>query len=132
MVDSECYLLTVMRYIELNPVRAAMVAHPRDYTWSSHRRNALGESGPNADWLTPHKEYLRQGGNAADRQAAYRELFRAAISGDDLGRIRECTHKGWALGGERFRKEVEALSQRRAMLKGVGRPRKTDNRVRPH
>jgi putative transposase len=31
VVDSERYLLTLMRYIELNPVRAEMVAHPRDY-----------------------------------------------------------------------------------------------------
>ena len=57
VVDSERYLLTVMRYIELNPVRADMVAHPRDYAWSSYRRNADGEAGANADWLTPHREY---------------------------------------------------------------------------
>ena len=31
VVDSEHYLLTLMRYIEMNPVRADMVAHPRDY-----------------------------------------------------------------------------------------------------
>ena len=37
VVDSERYLLTVMRYIELNPVRADMVAHPRDYRWSELR-----------------------------------------------------------------------------------------------
>lgn len=29
-VDTEAYLLVSMRYIELNPVRAGMVAHPRD------------------------------------------------------------------------------------------------------
>ena len=32
-----------MRYIELNPVRAAMVASPEAYRWSSYRRHALGE-----------------------------------------------------------------------------------------
>jgi putative transposase len=35
LVDSERYLLTVIRYIELNPVRAAMVATPEEYRWSS-------------------------------------------------------------------------------------------------
>ena len=32
VVDTENYLLTLMRYIELNLVRAGMVAHPRDHT----------------------------------------------------------------------------------------------------
>jgi len=101
VVDSEQYLLTLMRYIELNPVRADMAAHPRDYPWSSYGFNAQGEAGPNADWLEPHREYLRLGRSVAERQADYRLLFRAAVSNDDLKDIRECTHKGWALGGER-------------------------------
>ena len=124
VVDSERYLLTLMRYIELNPVWAGMVAHPRDYPWSSHAFNAQGESGPNSDWLTPHREYLRLARSAAVRQAAYRLLFRAAVSNDDLRDIRECTHKGWALGSERFKDEIERLTQRRTVSKGVGRPRK--------
>ena len=45
VVDSEQYLLILMRYIELNPVRAGMVAHPRDYAWSSYHHNAQGEEG---------------------------------------------------------------------------------------
>ena len=129
VVDSEQYLLTLMRYIELNPVREGLVAHPRDYVWSSYRYNALGESGSNADWITPHREYLRLGRNPADRQSAYRQLFRAAVSGADLAEIRDCTHKGWALGGERFREQVEALGRRRAASKSVGRPRKEYDRA---
>jgi putative transposase len=123
VVDSERYLLTLMRYIELNPVRAGLVAHPADYAWSSYRRNALGEAGSNADWITPHREYLRLGRTAADRQGAYRQLFRGAVSRGDLADIRDCTHKGWALGDERFRQQVEARGQRRAASMGVGRPR---------
>jgi len=129
VVDSEHYLLTLMRYIEMNPVRAGMVAHPRDYLWSSYRSNALGETGENADWLTPHVEYERLGGDAAERQGAYRQLFRAAIPKDALEAIRECTHKGWALGSERFREQIERASGRRAASKGVGRPKKGNNRV---
>jgi putative transposase len=44
VVDSERYPSTVMRYVELNPVRAGMVAQPGDYPWSSYRHHALGES----------------------------------------------------------------------------------------
>jgi len=77
VVDSERYFLTVMRYIELNPVRADMVAHPRDYRWSSYGRNAHGETGQNVDWLAAHREYRRLGLSSEQRQMAYRQLFRA-------------------------------------------------------
>jgi putative transposase len=42
IVDSESYLLTCYRYIELNPVRAKLVGHPAEYRWSSYHANALG------------------------------------------------------------------------------------------
>ena len=130
VIDSERYLLTVMRYIELNPVRADMVAHPRDYPWSSYAHNAGGETGQNVDWLVAHREYLRLGRTVQERQDAYRQLFRAAVPKDDLHAIRDSTHKGWALGSVRFVRKIEALSQRRAASKGVGRPKNTrHNRV---
>ena len=127
VVDSERYLLTVMRYIELNPVRANIVTHPRDYPWSSYGRNAGGATGKNADWLVAHPEYRHLGGTANARQAAYRQLFKAAVSNDDLNAIRDCTHKGWALGNELFSAKMEVMGQRRTVSKGVGRPKKSRN-----
>ena len=38
------HLLTAIRYVEGNPVRAGMVASAREWPWSSHREN-LGEVG---------------------------------------------------------------------------------------
>ncbi|MDZ7802967.1 transposase [Thiohalophilus sp.] len=43
LIHDEEYLLTCMRYIELNPVRANMVNAPGQYRWSSYRANALGK-----------------------------------------------------------------------------------------
>ena len=129
VVDSEQYLLTLMRYIELNPVRAGMVAHPRDYAWSSYHHNAQGEVGLNGDWITGHREYLQLGRSAEERQGAYRQLFRGALAATDLETIRESTHKAWAMGGDRFKAKIEKLGQRRATSKGVGRPRQEGNRV---
>ena len=105
------------------------MAHPRDYPWSSYGFNALGATGPNADWIRLQEEYRRLGRTAADRQAGYRQPFRGTISGADLSEIRACTHKGWVLSSERFREQIEALGQRRAASQGVGRPRKHDIRV---
>ena len=72
-----------MQFIELNPVRAGMVAHPEDYLWSSYRYNVQGEPGLNADWLAPHEEYLRLGRDEADRQRAYRQSFQSVISSNE-------------------------------------------------
>jgi len=66
------YLLYCMRYIELNPVRARVVARPGQYRWSSFRANALGRSDP---LLTPHARYCALGRDAVSRQAAYQALF---------------------------------------------------------
>ena len=41
-IESEAHLLACYRYIELNPVRAGMVAAPDDYPWSSYRAHAEG------------------------------------------------------------------------------------------
>ncbi|MBX9812126.1 MAG: transposase [Burkholderiales bacterium] len=126
VVDAESYLLTCMRYIELNPVRAGMVEHPGDYRWSSYRAHAQGE--PDA-LLTPHLLYRRLGRAEEERQAAYRQLFRAQLAKADLDAIREATNKAWALGNGRFREKIEALSGRRAAPLPKGRPKRDENRV---
>ena len=124
VVDTEQYLLKIMRYIELNPVRANMTGHPAGYPWSSYAWNAEGKSGLNYDWLVPHNEYLQLGITEAERQEAYRELFKSELNANDLTQIRENTHKGWALGSQKFIDEIEILSKRQAASKGVGRPKK--------
>lgn len=126
VIDAEQYLLTCMRYIELNPVRAHLVDHPANYPYSSYSANAQGK----ADALvTPHRVYRRLGETPAERQAAYRQLFKAHLSKTDLDAIRDTLHKGWALGSDRFRAKIEKLSGRRATPLPKGRPRREDNRV---
>jgi putative transposase len=71
------HLLDCMRYIELNPVRAGLVAQPGDYRWSSFRANALGHDDA---LLTPHSCYYALGRSAAARQAAYQALFQHEAS----------------------------------------------------
>jgi len=77
MVHVGRYLLSCMRYIELNPVRARVVARPEQYQWSSFHANALGR---NDTLLTPHTHYCALGRDAESRQAAYRALFRDLAS----------------------------------------------------
>ena len=67
------YLLSCMRYIELNPVRAELVTDPAEYPWSSYRANALGKED---GLVTPHAHYYALGRTATARRSAYRAMFR--------------------------------------------------------
>lgn len=119
-IDSEAYLLACSRYIELNPVRARMVRHPRDHRWSSYRANALGA----ADALvSPHPLYLTLGRTAAERQESYRALFRERLDEDFIEDLRSATNGGWALGDDAFKRRVAKGAKRRAEPLPRGRPR---------
>jgi putative transposase len=110
LIDTEHYLLTCSRYIELNPVRAGIVNHPRLYPWSSYHAHAHGQ----ADTLIEdHPLYLALGACAQARHEAYRELFNAHLDETTLDLIREGTNKAWPLGNERFRDQIEVALQRR-------------------
>jgi putative transposase len=123
LIDSATYLLTCMRYIELNPVRAGMVAHPSEYPWSSYHYNALGQ--PN-DLLTPYLEYWRLGKTDEARQAAYRLLFKHHISKSSVTEIREATNKAWVLGNDRFKRRIQQKLERRVEPAVKGGDRKSE------
>lgn len=122
LVDTDRYLLTVYRYIELNPVRAGMVNHPSEYPWSSYQCNALGEA---AQLITPHTGYCQLGVNARECRRAYRALFRGRIRDSEITAIRESTNKAWVLGGERLKAQVKSETGRRPSPLGRGGDRKS-------
>jgi len=110
VIDAEDYLLHCQRYIELNPVRAAMVEDPADYRWSSYRANGLGTG---SSLCTPHELYLQLDTDSLRRLVVYRGLFAAHVEGELLDKIRGAVNSGMALGNERFRGEIERLTGRR-------------------
>lgn len=122
LIDSEHYLLTCYRYIELNPVRAGTVDHPSAYPWSSYGYNGLGQTDP---ILTPHREYLQLGTGIEQRQLAYRALFKSHITEKTLKDIRDASNKGWVLGSSRFKQNIEQKLNRRAEPLARGGDRKS-------
>ena len=121
VIDSRAYLLSCMRYIELNPVRAGMVDHPAKYRWSSYAANALGVG--NAV-LTAQAEYLALGRFPNDRQSVYRTLFDAEVDSDELALLRRALQTGTPLGNEKFKAEIEAALDMKVGFVRQGRPRK--------
>lgn len=85
LVDSDRYLMTVYRYIELNPVRAAMVATPDEHPWSSVHAHLGQRTDP---LLTPHPVLDTLGCDARSRAAAYRAWLHESIDASELRAIR--------------------------------------------
>jgi putative transposase len=99
LVEAEDYLLSCMRYIELNPVRAGMCADPGQYRWSSYWSNGLGRIDAR---LTPHALYLALGADDEQRRAAYRALFRPQLDSAAADDIRQALSLGMPVGNERL------------------------------
>jgi REP-associated tyrosine transposase len=121
IAQSERYVMACYRYIELNPVRAGMVASANDYRWSSHRCNA---SGAGDVWVVPHPEYLALGIDGDARRAAYRTLVESGIGATQLTEIRAATNSGGALGDAAFRSLAARAIGRRLTPGRSGRPPK--------
>jgi REP element-mobilizing transposase RayT len=75
-VDADAYLLQLIRYIHLNPVRAGIVRDAADYRWSGHR-TYLGYAGP--PWLSTDLGFRLLGGDLLRAAAAYR-VFVAPVT----------------------------------------------------
>lgn len=69
LVDGDSYLLELVRYIHLNPVRAELVRDPGEYPWSSHKTYLGEESLP---WLTTDWMLRQFGKSLKKARAGYR------------------------------------------------------------
>ena len=119
LVDEEQYLLTCMRYIELNPVRANMVLHPAQYRWSSYHNNALGDV---SIIIKPHWLFLSIAQDDDQRRQSYRSLFEAQMDSVDIRDIRKAAQFSMPLGNERFKEQIEAALGRSTGYAKRGRP----------
>lgn len=120
IVQERRYLLGCYRYIELNPVRAGMVVHPREYPWSSYASNAEGVPSP---LLRPHDEYMSLGMQPFERRAQYQGLFQSELEAQLVGEIRTALNGGFALGNRQFKAEISTMLGRRVEPSRPGRPR---------
>jgi putative transposase len=102
LCDRDEYLLSLIRYIHLNPVRANLVKEPQDYPWSSHRDYLAGKED-----LVDTKRALRF---FSDRALQARRQYKDFVN-EALGQGKnESLYQGLQqqiLGSDEFTKEVE-------------------------
>ncbi|MFO1464314.1 MAG: hypothetical protein U1F66_11105 [bacterium] len=71
--------LQVMFYIDLNPKRAGMVKHPKEYRWTSFHYYASGADDP---LITPAPSYLKLGDTTRLRRKNYLLMIRKILKND--------------------------------------------------
>ncbi len=118
LIQSERYLLACMGYIDLNPVRAGLVAMPGDYPWSSYAHY----TGLRTDKLiTPHALMWELGNTPFAREAAYAELVRVGINPAQQADLTAAALRGWALGEPDFVADLQKKTERRVSKRTAGR-----------
>jgi len=120
VLQPDKYMLPCMVYLDLNPVRAGLVANAADYPWSSHA-HWLGVR--NDRLLTPHALYWALGNTPFAREAAYAALVLAGIGSLEQAALTASALSGWALGDADFIEGLQKQTPRRVVAGQAGRPK---------
>ena len=119
LIQTDRYLLACMAYVDLNPVRAGLVAQAADYPWSSYGHYA----GLRVDKvITPHPLYWELGNTPFAREGAYADLVRNGITHEQQAELTQSALRGWALGGADFVADLQKQTDRRVVKGLAGRP----------
>lgn len=119
VIQADRHMLACMAYIDLNPVRAGMVADAAAYPWSSHNHY----TGARLDRLiTPHPLYWTLGNTPFAREAAYADLVRAGVAQPAQDALTRSALGGWALGEANFVADLQTRTDRRVAKSKAGRP----------
>src|SRR5206468_2675234 len=104
LVDRDAYLLEVCRYVELNPVRAALVDQPRRWPWSSDAAHTAADVGPHwLDTAAVHGYLLgRPAQSGADVKKAAQQYAALVAAGRGVRLWDEALAQQIYLGDERF------------------------------
>lgn len=120
-IDTDRYLLTCGRYIDLNPVRARLVNTPQAYRWSSYRARAGLCECPFLD-LDPSLEALAT--LPGDRQDAYRRLATTPLTIAELDLLRGAANRNQLTGDESFAELIRRETGMDVSTRQPGRPKR--------
>ena len=112
------HLENALRYVDLNPVRAGLIAVAWEWPWSS----ALGHCGPGAGDLVLDCDWETRVGSWDP--AGWKALLATGMTDQDCAQVRRATWTGEPLGSGEFIQRLERKAGRRLQVYERGRPRK--------
>jgi putative transposase len=111
-IEQDAHLLSVMRYIEQNPVRAHLVTRAEEWRWSSAR----------AWWESMRGPHVEAG--PVTRPQPWCEWVNDTLGETDLHRIRQSVNRGAPFGSATWTAVTAAVLGLEASLRPIGRPPK--------
>ena len=121
VIQDDEHLLSVLRYLETNPLRAGMVADLQEYPWTSYAAHGLGQANP---LLSEVPVWSRLRVTEAVRQASWRQWVHVPLTEKELAVLRRSVTTGRPFGSETW---AEGMGERLGMTrtpKRRGRPPK--------
>ncbi|QGZ40260.1 putative transposase [Pseudoduganella flava] len=119
VVDADNFLLICCRYAEFAPVRTGQAGLPEQFPWSSYGHHAGLRSDP---VVTDHPAYWSLGNTPFQREAAYIELANQPLSAAQIATVEAAVLKGWPLGTDKYKKDLEQKAKRQVLPAKRGRP----------
>ena len=111
-IQQDEHLVTVLRYIERNPLRAGLVQRAEDWRWSSLRW-WVGVERPSWLELGP-----------IPRTSEWVRLVNEPMTVAEVEQIRECVNRGRPFGATEWQRTIAKQLGLTASLRPRGRPRK--------
>jgi len=121
VVQNDEHLLTVLRYIEANPLRAGIVRRAEEYRWSSYRVHGLGEADALVDRLITYEEIAP---TAKVRQRKWADKVHRPLEETTLDALRRSGATGLPYGDDAWVKRLARRLELDLVIRARGRPRK--------
>jgi putative transposase len=121
VIQEDGHLLTVLRYIEANPLRAGMVTDLSDYPWSSYAVHGLGQGHALVSEAPP---WSSLGPTEEGRQARWRRWVHEPQTERELAAVRKAVTSGRPFGTPAWAKATGARLGVNLVARPRGRPRK--------
>lgn len=122
VIQNDEHLLTVLRYIEANPLRATLVERADEYRWSSYHVHGCGERDELIDRLITYEQLAS---SVAGRARKWVEKVHRPIDEQILARLRRSTASGLPFGDEAWVKRISKQLDLDLTIRPRGRPRKS-------